>query len=102
MWKVEEVSILQIQMEKNLPDSPEVEQPETLFGSGPEIQHLQMPPLRFIKMGMPISEGSGWRVEDYFRITAIQVNRLLNFSFIHQEVMRFWDFHLPVNGPALV
>lgn len=38
--------------------------------------------------------------EDYSRITAIPVNRLLNFSFIHQEVMRFWDFHLPVNGPA--
>ena len=102
MWKVEEVSILQIQMEKNLPDSPEVEQPETLFGSGPEIQHLQMPPLRFIKMGMPISEGSGWRVEDYFRITAIQVNHRRSSSFILQEVMRFWDFHLPVNGPVLV
>ena len=46
----------------------------------------------------------GLRMEsgDYSRITAIPVNRLLNFSFIHQEVMRFWDFHLPVNGPALV
>ena len=102
MWKVEEVSILQIQMEKNLPDSPEVELPETLSGSGPVMQRLQMPRLKFIKMGMPTSEDLGWSLEDYSRITAIQVNRLLNFSFIHQEVMRFWDFHLPVNGSVLV
>ena len=77
-----------------------VELPETLFESGLEMQHLQMLRLKFIKMGMPTSEDLGWSLEDYSRITAIPVNRLLNFSFIHQEVMRFWDFHLPVNGPA--
>ena len=85
-----------------MPGYREVELPETLFESGLEMQHLQMLRLKFIKMGMPTSEDLGWSLEDYSRITAIPVNRLLNFSFIHQEVMRFWDFHLPVNGPALV
>ena len=89
-------------MEKNLPGYREVELPETLSGSGPVMQRLQMPRLKFIKMGMPTSEDSGWRVEDCSRIIAIQVNHRRSSFFIPQEVMRFWDFHLPVNGPALV
>ena len=75
-----------------MPGYREVELPETLFESGLEMQHLQMLRLKFIKMGMPTSEDLGWSLEDYSRITAIPVNRLLNFSFIHQEVMRFLDF----------